>query len=219
MRKLRNLLLTTLLAIIIITPAAAQQMSQLPTFNQTIHITTGGTFQLIASGTTAMRSLTIQNNNINTTVVGASLATAGAGCTTGAQTFTVVGGTGTAATFTGTVASGAISGVLTLVNHGNYSAPAPSPTSATGGGCTTAPTVNLVQAFDNCWIEISGAVVAGNTLSTAVTIPGQSASTAAAVSIVMGSGLTYARYSPHGPTGPIVGTCTTTGDSLYVDWQ
>jgi hypothetical protein len=215
MRKL----LALLLMLLAITPAAAQQMSQLPTFNQTIHIVTGGTFQLIASGTTAMRSLTIQNNNINTSVVGVSLATAGAGCTTGSQTFTLTGGTGTAATFTSTVAAGVITSPLTLVNHGNYSAPTPSPTPATGGGCTTAPTVNVVQAFDNCWIEISGAVAVGNTLGTAVTIPGQTASTAQAVSIVLGSGLTYARYAPHGPTGPIVGTCTTTGDSLYVDWQ
>jgi hypothetical protein len=215
MRKLLALLLTLLA----IAPAVAQQMSQLPTFNQTIHITTGGTFQLIASGTTAMRSLTIQNNNINTTVVSLSLASVGAGCTTGSQTFTVVGGSGTAATFTSTVAGGVLTSPLTLVNHGNYTAPAPSPTPATGGGCTTAPTVNLVQATDNCWIEISGTVVAGNTLSTAVTIPGQSASTAQAVSIVLGSTQAYARYAPHGPTGPIVGTCTTTGDSLYVDWQ
>jgi hypothetical protein len=216
MRKLRNLLLTTLLAI---TPAAAQQMSQLPTFNQTIHITAGGTYQAISGGTQAMRSLTIQNNNFNSTVVSISLATAGVGCTTGSQTFTVVGGTVTAATFTSTVAAGALTSPLTLVNHGNYSAPPISPAPATGGGCTTAPTVNLLSAYDNCWIEISGAVAVGNTLSTAVTIPGQTASTAQAVSILLGSGGTYARYAPHGPTGPIVGTCTTTGDSLYVDWQ
>jgi hypothetical protein len=216
---MRKLLTFLMLLMLLAIPASAQQMSQLPTFNQTIHITTGGTFQLISSGTQAQRSLTIQNNNINTTVVGASLATAGAGCTTGSQTFTLVGGTGTAATFTSTVASGVLTSPLTLVNHGNYSAPTPSPTPATGGGCTTAPTVNVVQAFDNCWIEISGTVAVGNTLSTAITIPGQSASTAQAVSIVLGSGLTYARYAPHGPTGPIVGTCTSTGDSLYVDWQ
>lgn len=213
--------LLALLALLLTTPAMAQtgQMSQLPTFNQTIHVVTGGTYQLIASGTQPLRSLTIQNNNTNSTVTSISLATVGAGCTTGSQTFTVVGGTGTAATFTSTVAAGVLTSPLTLVSKGNYTAPPISPAPATGGGCTTAPTVNLVSALDACWIEISGAVAVGNTLSTAVTIPGQTASTAQAVSILINSSQHYDRYSPHGPTGPIVGTCTTTGDSLYVDWQ
>jgi hypothetical protein len=117
------------------------------------------------------------------------------------------------------VAAGVLTVPLTLVNHGNYTAPPLSPAPATGGGCTTAPTVNLASALDSCWIEISGTVAVGNTLGTSVTIPGQSASTAQAVSIMLGSGAFYKRYSPHGPTGPITGTCTTTGDSLYVDWQ
>jgi hypothetical protein len=55
-----------LLALLAATPAAAQQVSQLPTFNQSIAITAANTFQLISSGTQAMRSLTIQNNNTNT---------------------------------------------------------------------------------------------------------------------------------------------------------
>lgn len=213
--------LLALLALLLTTPAMAQtgQMSQLPTFNQTIQIVTGGTYQLIASGTQPLRSLTIQNNNTNTTVTSISLATVGAGCTTGSQTFTVVGGTGTAATFTSTVAAGVLTSPLTLVNHGNYTAAPISPAPATGGGCTTAPTVNLVSATDVCWIEISGTVAVGNTLSTAKTIPGQTASTAQGVSIILNSGQFYKRYSPHGPTGPIVGTCTTTGDEIYVDWQ
>jgi hypothetical protein len=153
-----------LLALLLATPAVAQtgQMSQLPTFNQTIHVVTGGTYQLIASGTQPLRSLTIQNNNTNSTVTSISLATVGAGCTTGSQTFTVVGGTGTAATFTSTVAAGVLTSPLTLVSKGNYTAPPLSPAPATGGGCTTAPTVNLVSALDACWIEISGAVAVGN---------------------------------------------------------
>jgi hypothetical protein len=213
--------LLALLALLLTTSAMAQtgQMSQLPSFNQTIHIVTGGTYQLVASGTQPLRSLYIQNNNTNSTVTSLSLATAGAGCTTGSQTFTVVGGTGTAATFTSTVAAGVLTSPLTLVSRGNYTAAPLSPAPATGGGCTTAPTVNLASALDACWLEISGTVAVGNTLSTAVTIPGQTASTAQAVSILLNSSREYIRYSPHGPTGPIVATCTTTGDSLYVDWQ
>jgi hypothetical protein len=130
--------LLALLALFFTAPAMAQQVSQFPTFNQSILITTGNTFQTISSGTQAMRSLTIQNNNTNT---------------------------------------------------------------------------------DNCWIEVSGIVTAGMTTSSAVTITGKPASTAAKVSMVLGPGVSYGRYQVHAPTGPIVGTCATTGDSLYVDWQ
>ena len=132
--------LLALAALLVVGPAAAQQgqISQLPTFNKSILITTGNTFQVISTAGQAMRSLTIQNNN------------AGA---------------------------------------------------------------------DNCWIEVSGTVTAGMTTSSAVTIPGKPASTAAKVSILLGPGLTYSRYQVHSPTGPIVGTCATTGDSIYVDWQ
>jgi hypothetical protein len=130
--------LLALLALLFTAPAIAQQVSQLPTSNQSILITTGNTFQAISSGTQAMRSLTIQNNNTGT---------------------------------------------------------------------------------DNCWIEVSGLVTAGMTTATAVTISGKPASTAAKVSILLGPGVSYGRYEVHAPTGPIVGTCTTTGDSIYVDWQ
>ncbi len=132
--------LIAFLALLIAVPALAQQgqVSQLPTFNQSIAITAGNTFQAIASGTQPMRSLTIQNNNANA---------------------------------------------------------------------------------DNCWIEVSGLVTAGMTTSSAVTISGKPASTAAKVSILLSPGISYGRYQVHAPTGPIVGTCVTTGDTIYVDWQ
>lgn len=125
---------------LLVTPAMAQQgqVSQLPTFNQSISVTTGNAFQLISSGTTAMRSLTIQNNNTNT---------------------------------------------------------------------------------DNCWIEVSGIVTVGMTVASSVTITGKPASTAGKVAILLMPGVSYGRYQVHAPTGPIVGTCATAGDSLYVDWQ
>jgi hypothetical protein len=119
--------------------AQAQQASQFQTFNHTIGITLGDTYQAISSGTQAMRSLTIQNNN--------------------------------------------------------------------------------TTATDNCWIEISGIVTAGMTVASAVTTAGQVATTAEKASILLTPGQFYQRYFPHIPTGPIVGTCTTTGDSIYVDWQ
>jgi hypothetical protein len=119
--------------------AQAQQASQLATFNHTIAITLGDTYQAISSGTQAMRSLTIQNNN--------------------------------------------------------------------------------TTATDNCWIEISGIVTAGMTVASSITTAGQVATTAEKASILLTPGQFYQRYFPHIPTGPIVGTCVTTGDSIYVDWQ
>jgi hypothetical protein len=55
--------------------------------------------------------------------------------------------------------------------------------------------------------------------ASAVTIVGKPASTAAKVSILLSPGASYGRYQALAPTGPIVGTCATTGDSIYVDWQ
>lgn len=80
-------------------------------------------------------------------------------------------------------------------------------------------TIQNTNTSDNCFIEISGIVAVGNTLTTAVTITGKPASTAQHVSILLGPGQSYSRYAPYIPTGPIVGTCAVTGDSIYVDWQ
>jgi hypothetical protein len=58
---MRNALIA--LAILAATPAYADRAWQLKSFNETIVITTGNTYQAVSSGTQAMQSLTIQNNN------------------------------------------------------------------------------------------------------------------------------------------------------------
>lgn len=79
-------------------------------------------------------------------LISASVAGGGSGCSAGTQTFTVVGGFfGAAATFTGSVSAGALSGALTVVVPGTYSG-LPSNTTtnpSTGGGCSVAPTILL----------------------------------------------------------------------------
>ena len=131
--------LIALLAFLFAAPVYAQQASQLSTLNQSIAVATGGTYQTVSSGTTAMASLTVQNNNYTSS--------------------------------------------------------------------------------DYCFIEISGLVTSGMTTASAVTPQGKAATTAVKVSITLAPGQGYARYYPHLPKGPIVATCATTGDTLYVDWQ
>lgn len=73
----------------------------------------------------------------------------GAGCTSGTQTFTVVGGTGTAATVSGTVINGVLSAQqapLTIVTAGSYTAFPANPVTLSGGGCSTAPIANVLPA-------------------------------------------------------------------------
>lgn len=79
-------------------------------------------------------------------------------------------------------------------------------------------TIENNNASDSCWIEVSGVVVATNTTSTSVTVNGNSI-TAQKASIQLLPGGSYTRYYPYIPNGPIVGTCTTTSDSIYVDVQ
>jgi hypothetical protein len=78
---------------------------------------------------------------------------------------------------------------------------------------------NNTTSTENCWINVDGTVAAGNTTATSVTVNGVSM-TAAQASILIGpNGGSYTRYFPHMPNGIIVGTCTTTGDSIYADQQ
>jgi hypothetical protein len=72
---------------------------------------------------------------------------------------------------------------------------------------------------DDCWIEVSGLVAVGATTATSVTPPGLSAITAVKASIRLSPGGQWSRYFPYIPSGAIVGTCTITGDSIYVDTQ
>jgi hypothetical protein len=73
---------------------------------------------------------------------------------------------------------------------------------------------------DNCFLIIGTNQVtpATTTTATSITINGVSV-TAAQASILLGPGTAYQRYFPYVPSDIIYGTCTTTGDSMYVDTQ
>lgn len=79
-------------------------------------------------------------------------------------------------------------------------------------------TVQNNNAFDSCYVNIDGSVVAGNTTASSVTTKGGTI-TAAKASVLLSAGQSYARYYPYVPSGPIVATCATTASSLYVDMQ
>lgn len=76
------------------------------------------------------------------------------------------------------------------------------------------------NASDDCYINVDGSVVAGNTTSTTITTTGSKQTmTAAKASIRLIAGGSYTRYYPYVPSGPIVGTCAASADSLYVGIQ
>jgi predicted transcriptional regulator len=77
---------------------------------------------------------------------------------------------------------------------------------------------NNTTSTENCWINVDGTVAAGATTATSVTVKGVSI-TAAKASILLQPGQAYTRYYPYVPSGAIVGTCTSTGDSIYADIQ
>jgi hypothetical protein len=87
-----------------------------------------------------------------------------------------------------------------------------------GVGINSVVIQNNNTTTDNCWIELTGIVIAGNTLST--TISSLGGITAAKATILLQPGVSYSRFTGHMPsvTG-LVGTCTSSGDSLYVDTQ
>lgn len=72
---------------------------------------------------------------------------------------------------------------------------------------------------DVCYIDITGKVPVGNTTSTNVTVDGVTM-TSAQASITLSNGGSYGRYTAFVPGGvAVVGTCTSTGDAIYVDSQ
>ena len=77
---------------------------------------------------------------------------------------------------------------------------------------------NNTTSTENCWINVDGTVPAGATTATSVTVKGVSI-TAAKASILLQPGQAYTRYYPYVPSGAIVGTCSSTGDSIYADIQ
>jgi hypothetical protein len=80
-------------------------------------------------------------------------------------------------------------------------------------------TIQNNNASDSCEIEVTGLVSIGNTTSTNVTTPSGVTLSSAKASILLLAGGSYTRYYPYIPTGPIVGTCASNGDSVYVDTQ
>jgi len=80
-------------------------------------------------------------------------------------------------------------------------------------------TIENNNATDACYIEVTGLVAAGATTSTSVTTTSGAMAASLASIYLAGGGGSYTRYYPFIPSGPIVGTCATTGDSIYVDTQ
>lgn len=79
-------------------------------------------------------------------------------------------------------------------------------------------TIQNNNASDGCWIIVGGPWQAADTTATARTINGVSL-TALQASISLSAGGSYTRYYPWVPGDAILGTCTTTADSIYVDTQ
>lgn len=78
---------------------------------------------------------------------------------------------------------------------------------------------NNTTSTENCWINDDGTVVAGNTTATSVTINGIAMTAAQASILLAPNGGSYTRYYPHTPNAIIVGTCTSTADSIYASVQ
>lgn len=72
---------------------------------------------------------------------------------------------------------------------------------------------------DNCRIEVTGLVAVGATSTTNVTTKNGTITTYQASILLAPGGGSYGRYTVSLPSGPIVGTCDTTGDSIYADVQ
>lgn len=74
------------------------------------------------------------------------------------------------------------------------------------------------NATDTCEIDPTGTVNGGDTTSTSKTIGGKTL-TAIQVSIELLPGQAWTRYYPYIPNNAIVGTCSSSSDSIYVDTQ
>lgn len=86
------------------------------------------------------------------------------------------------------------------------------------GGPKLSLTIENNNSTDSCWIIIGGPFLAGDTTATSRTVNGASL-TALKASILLLPGGSYTRYSPFIPGDAILGTCTSTGDSIYADIQ
>jgi hypothetical protein len=82
-------------------------------------------------------------------------------------------------------------------------------------------TIENNNATDKCNVIIVGVGspwLVGDTTATSRTVNGTSM-TAAQASMTLAAGQVYSRYYPYIPSDQFLATCTTTGDSLYVDTQ
>ncbi len=104
------------------------------------------------------------SEQISGSVKSAEIVSGGSGYTNGAQTLTVVGGTGTAATLNVTVAGGVVTSVDSIAGAGSYTANPTNPVSTTGGGGTGA-TFNLDISG-----EFSYSYDSGNLVNVAIVI-------------------------------------------------
>jgi hypothetical protein len=79
---------------------------------------------------------------------------------------------------------------------------------------------NPMAGAEMCYLDVSGAIPLGATLGGAPAGVGTPApATWQGASVLLPPGASYTRYYPYIPQGPIVATCTTSNDTLYVDWQ
>lgn len=86
------------------------------------------------------------------------------------------------------------------------------------GGGKNSLTIQNNNAADSCWLIVGGPFLAGDTTATSRSVNGVSI-TALKASILLLPGGSYTRYQPYIPGDTVLGTCTTTGDSIYADTQ
>ena len=81
---------------------------------------------------------------------------------------------------------------------------------------------NNVSGTDTCYIIIGSTFTLPATVTTSSTVTSTLSGatlTAAQASITLAVNGSYTRYWPYVPPDQIIGTCTTTGDSIYIDVQ
>jgi hypothetical protein len=79
-------------------------------------------------------------------------------------------------------------------------------------------TIQNNNATDSCYVIVGLPFIAGDTTASSRSVAGVTI-TAIKASILLLPGAAYTRYYPDIPNDVIIGTCTTTADSIYVDRQ
>jgi hypothetical protein len=79
---------------------------------------------------------------------------------------------------------------------------------------------NPMNGTEMCYLDVSGAIPIGALVGGAPNGVGTPAPlTWKGAAVLLPPGASYTRYYPYIPQGPIVATCDSNNDSLYVDWQ